>query len=52
MRMLDMFGERQPRSNDHLRTWREYSQTALLTPDMCVLAASRLITQVRRDSGL
>lgn len=27
------FGECQPHSNDHLRTWREYSQTALLTLD-------------------
>ncbi|WP_240981852.1 MULTISPECIES: hypothetical protein [unclassified Streptomyces] len=42
--VLGVFGERQPRSNDHLRTWREYSQTALLTLDTGGLAASPLLS--------
>ncbi|MFJ6480052.1 hypothetical protein ACIQK6_07940 [Streptomyces sp. NPDC091682] len=50
--VLGMFGERQPRSSDHLRTWREYSQTALLTLDTGGLAASRLLSKVRRNPGL
>ncbi|GGT13039.1 hypothetical protein GCM10014713_01910 [Streptomyces purpureus] len=36
----------------HLRTWREYSQAALLTVDAGGLAASRLLSTVRRNPGL
>ncbi|UUU45183.1 hypothetical protein [Streptomyces sp. NBC_00162] len=47
--VLGMFGERQPRTSDRLRTWREYSQTALLPLSVGDLAPSQLITWIRRN---
>jgi len=43
--VLGLFGERQPRSADHLRQWREFSQTAGLEPGKPLTAAPR-ITEV------
>ncbi|MDX2649744.1 hypothetical protein PV341_40505 [Streptomyces sp. PA03-1a] len=47
--VLGLFGERQPRTSNHLRTWREYSQTAALDPRGKPLTATPHITRVRHN---
>ncbi|MEU7011857.1 hypothetical protein [Streptomyces sp. NPDC046332] len=46
--ILGVFGERQPRTSNHLRAWREFSQTALLSSGAQPLVPAPLITQLRR----
>jgi hypothetical protein len=47
--VLGLFGERQPRTTDRLRQWREYSQTAGLEPGKPLTATPR-ITTVRHNT--
>jgi hypothetical protein len=47
--VLGLFGERQPRTTDHLRQWREYSQTAGLEPSQPLNPNPR-ITRVRHNT--
>jgi hypothetical protein len=48
--VVGLFGERQPRSTDRLRTWREFSQTAGLQPQGH-LESTPFITKVRHTQG-